>query len=103
MFDALPAAITTPDHLAALQDIVDQLNLGDMPPSEEKQPARDEARAVITLLTKQIASARTTLASTGRQTDGAPSLDSSTCATSMDEFPTDIARTSIGTLTSLSG
>ena len=67
-FDALPAAVTHADHLTDLQDIIDQLNLGDMPPPEEKQPTSDERRALIALLTQQAAAGRAALASTGGQT-----------------------------------
>lgn len=67
-FDALPAAVSHPDHLTDLQDILDQLNLGDMPPPEEKQPPPEEVRALVALLTKQAAEGRATLASTGGQT-----------------------------------
>jgi hypothetical protein len=67
-FDELPAAIATHDQLADFQDIIDQLNLGEMPPAEEKQPARAEVSAVVALLTQQAASGRAQLASTGGQT-----------------------------------
>ena len=67
-FDTLPAAITHPDHLTDFQDIIDQLNLGDMPPPEEKQPPPAELRAIVALLTQQTAESRARLASTGGQT-----------------------------------
>ncbi len=67
-FDALPAAVTHADQLTDLQDIIDQLTLGDMPPAEEKQPAPEERRAIIALLTRQAAEGRARLASTGGQT-----------------------------------
>jgi hypothetical protein len=66
--DQLPAAITTHDHLADFQDIIDQLNLGEMPPAEEKQPTRAEVSAIVELLTRQAAAGRAQLASTGGQT-----------------------------------
>ncbi len=67
-FDALPAAVSHPDHLTDFQDIIDQLNLGDMPPPEEKQPPPAEVRAIVALLTQQAAAGRAQLASTGGQT-----------------------------------
>ncbi|MEY2881426.1 MAG: hypothetical protein RLZZ15_3806, partial [Verrucomicrobiota bacterium] len=67
-FDALPAAISHADHLTDFQDIIDQLNLGDMPPPEEKQPPPAEVRALVALLTQQAAEGRAQLASTGGQT-----------------------------------
>jgi hypothetical protein len=67
-FDVLPAAVTHHDHLTDFQDIIDQLNLGEMPPPEEKQPARTEVAALVELLTRQAGEGRARLASTGGQT-----------------------------------
>ena len=51
-----------------LQDVVDQLNLGEMPPAEKKQPGTDEVRAVVSVLTQLIGEGHARLASTGGQT-----------------------------------
>ena len=46
-FDALPRQISDDNQLVDTQDIVDLLNLGEMPPKEERQPTDAERRAVI--------------------------------------------------------
>ncbi|MHC4875547.1 MAG: DUF1592 domain-containing protein [Planctomycetota bacterium] len=53
-FDRLTGTITDDNSLVDLQDILDQLNLGEMPPSDQKQPAAAETRTVIAWLTKAI-------------------------------------------------
>jgi hypothetical protein len=50
-FDGLTGEIADDNGLVDLQDIVDQLNLGEMPPKEAKQPPSHERRAVIGWLT----------------------------------------------------
>ncbi|MBL9190523.1 MAG: DUF1592 domain-containing protein [Opitutaceae bacterium] len=67
-FDQLPATVDQPDTLGDFQDIIDQLNLGEMPPPEEKQPPRAEIQKIVELLTQQAAEGRAKLASTGGQT-----------------------------------
>ncbi len=67
-FDTLPATITHADQLTEVQDVIDQLNLGEMPPAEEKQPTRAEVAAIVEYLTRQAADGRTRLASTGGRT-----------------------------------
>src|SRR4051794_29419372 len=51
-FDHLSLPATKGEDLTDLQDIVDQLNLGDMPPKKAKQPPHDEREAVVASLTK---------------------------------------------------
>ena len=54
-FDTLSASISNEDDLLQYQDILDQLNLGEMPPEDAKQPAVAERRRVIAFLTDRIA------------------------------------------------
>ncbi len=68
-FDELALTVTQPDHLLDLQDIIDQLNLGEMPPAKAKQhPDTPEVRAAIDLLTQLVADGQSRFASTGAQT-----------------------------------
>ena len=60
-FDTLPAQIKKLSDLERYQEIVDQLNLGDMPPDDEDQPSKVERKSVIDHLTAQIAEARIAL------------------------------------------
>ncbi len=54
-FDQLPGAIGDDKSLTVYQEILDQLNLGAMPPKEAKRPPAEELKAVIRSLTKTIA------------------------------------------------
>ena len=67
-FDQLPPAITKLEELESWQEILDQLNLGDMPPEKEKQPAKTEVLAVIRSITESIAEAHPRLAGKGQHT-----------------------------------
>lgn len=68
-FDELALPVAHPDTLTELQDAIDQLNLGEMPPAKaERQPAPEEVRAMVEQLTKLVADGRQTLASTGART-----------------------------------
>ena len=67
-FDTLPASVEKPGTLIEFQDIIDQLNLGEMPPAKEKQPDAHEVREVIARLTQLVAEGQARLASTGGQT-----------------------------------
>lgn len=67
-FDQLALPAQRADDIVDLQDIIDQLNLGDMPPKKSKQPTVGETKAIITALTSAAAEARTRLQSTGAQT-----------------------------------
>lgn len=53
-FDSLTGEIPDDDALIALQDILDQLNLGEMPPSEARQPTTEQRRKVTSWLTIHI-------------------------------------------------
>ena len=66
-FDQLPLTVVKADTLGDFQDIVDQLNLGEMPPAKEKQPAAAEVQKVVAYLTAQVTAGHARLASTGRQ------------------------------------
>jgi len=54
-FDVLSGRIADDNDLIDLQDILDQLNLSEMPPPDEAQPSDDERRMVIAWLTDAIA------------------------------------------------
>jgi mono/diheme cytochrome c family protein len=64
-FDRLALPANDADTLALLQDALDQLNLGDMPPAKAKQPPADQRRAAIDALTRAVADGRARVASTG--------------------------------------
>ena len=53
-FDVLSYPISDDDELIDFQDMLDLLNLGDMPPEEEKQPGDSEKQAVINWLTRAV-------------------------------------------------
>ena len=67
-FDQLPPAITKLEELESWQEILDQLNLGDMPPEKEKQPAKTDVLAVIKSITESIAEAHPRLSGKGQHT-----------------------------------
>ncbi len=67
-WDQLNLPVSNADAVLDLQDILDQLNLGEMPPKKAKQPGEDERRQAISLLTETVAGARAEFASTGGQT-----------------------------------
>ena len=67
-FEQLPPAITKLEELESWQEILDQLNLGDMPPEKEKQPAKTDVLAVIKSITESIAEAHPRLAGKGQHT-----------------------------------
>ena len=56
------------DALLELQDILDQLNLGEMPPKKAKQPPEQELRQAIAVLTETVAGARSQISTAGGQT-----------------------------------
>ena len=62
-FDTLPDNISSASDLERYQDIVDQLNLQEMPPEDESQPSEAERAAMIKALTSKIAGARAEFAS----------------------------------------
>lgn len=64
-FDDLHLPVTDLDGIIAVQDIIDQLNLGDMPPKKSAQPNESERRSVVEALTAMVAEARRNLAANG--------------------------------------
>lgn len=64
-FDTLPEQIRSLDELERYQEIVDQLNLENMPPEGEPQPTAEERAKVISRLTRQITVAHGELNSSG--------------------------------------
>lgn len=67
-FDGLGSSITDLRQLELWQEVVDQLNLGEMPPPKEKQPLAAEMEKIIASITKGITAARAELVSNGRHT-----------------------------------
>jgi Protein of unknown function (DUF1592)/Protein of unknown function (DUF1588)/Protein of unknown function (DUF1585)/Protein of unknown function (DUF1587)/Protein of unknown function (DUF1595)/Planctomycete cytochrome C len=68
-FDQLVLPVAKADTLIELQDAIDQLNLGEMPPEKARQhPDASEVRAVIAQLTRTVTEGRARFASTGGQT-----------------------------------
>ncbi len=68
-FDQLSLPVSNADALVELQDILDQLNLGAMPPKEAKRrPDAKVVRETVERLTQLVADGRTRLTSTGGQT-----------------------------------
>ncbi len=67
-FDTLPATIKDFRQQEQWQEMVDQLNLGEMPPEDEKQPSQAELLFAIKTLTEDIARARENFAGTSRHT-----------------------------------
>ena len=57
-FDHLTGNPKTLDDAEGLQEILDQLNLAEMPPEDEKQPKPEETRQVVTYLTEVLENAR---------------------------------------------
>ena len=53
-FDKLTGEISDDNSLVDLQDILDQLNLGEMPPKDARQPSDEERRRVTAWLTTRI-------------------------------------------------
>ena len=64
-FDTLPDTISSASDFERIQEIVDQLNLSEMPPEGEPQPSVTERASVIEALTKKIAKAQTEFVGTG--------------------------------------
>ncbi|HAQ99440.1 MAG TPA: hypothetical protein DCR61_08820 [Verrucomicrobiales bacterium] len=60
-FDMLPDRITNLEHLMVYQEIVDQLNLGNMPPEGKPQPSIKERSLMVAHLTRRLATARAEL------------------------------------------
>jgi hypothetical protein len=66
-FDKLTLPAADADTVTLLQDILDQLNLDDMPPKKSKQPTADLRKAAVDELTRVIADGRSRIISTGGQ------------------------------------
>jgi len=64
-FDTLPSTITSLDHLERWQEVVDVLNLEEMPPEDEPSPSAAERAKIIATLTAFIAEGNERLADTG--------------------------------------
>ena len=67
-FDTLGKDLSKVQNLEIWQGMLDQLNLGQMPPKKEPQPTRDETKRAIDLLTQSLAVAYQKAQSTGGQT-----------------------------------
>jgi cytochrome c553 len=59
-FDSLAGDPSALDEAEMLQDILDQLNLGEMPPEGKKQPSESELKEIVGHLTKTLKKARET-------------------------------------------
>ena len=67
-FDTLTNEIQTPDEALLWQEILDQLNLGEMPPKKEKQPQKAELLAAVDAITQSLADAAQRFKGTGAHT-----------------------------------
>ena len=67
-FDQLVLPVAKADTLIEIKDILDQINLGEMPPKKSKQPSSDEQKAFIEQITQELTKGRQALASTGGST-----------------------------------
>ena len=67
-FDQLALPVAKVDTLIELKDILDQINLGEMPPKKSKQPSSEEQKAFIEQITQALTQGREALASTGGST-----------------------------------
>ncbi len=67
-FDKLTTTIKTPDDALLWQEILDQLNKGEMPPKKEKQPPRTELLAAVDAITQSVADATQRFKATGAHT-----------------------------------
>ncbi|MCH2065018.1 MAG: DUF1592 domain-containing protein [Roseibacillus sp.] len=64
-FDTLSSQIKSLNDLERYQEIVDLLNLGEMPPEDEPQPTAEERARVIAHLTQKLVTARAELSDSG--------------------------------------
>ena len=67
-FDKLTNEIQTPDDALLWQEILDQLNLGEMPPKKEKQPSKTELLAAVDAITQSIRDASLRFKGSGSHT-----------------------------------
>jgi len=64
-FDHLVLPVVKTDTLIEIKDILDQINLGEMPPKKSKQPSPEETKAFVDHMTQALFKGREKLASTG--------------------------------------
>ena len=64
-FDTLPSKISSLNDLERYQEILDQLNLAEMPPEKEPQPSANERAEMIDHLTQKISTAHEEFGDTG--------------------------------------
>ncbi len=57
-FDHVTADLSNLENAEAMQEILDQLNLAEMPPEDEKQPSEAELKSMVDWLTASLAKAR---------------------------------------------
>ena len=67
-FDTLSYPISDDNTLIDYQDILDLLNLGDMPPEDEEQPSSDQRQAIVDWLTQEVTKAYESRSFTGGET-----------------------------------
>lgn len=68
-FDTLALDVDSPEQIERWQEVVDQLNLGNMPPPDaQRHPADQQAQQLVERLTASLAAARKAHLSTGGQT-----------------------------------
>lgn len=67
-FDELKLPASDLDTLIAIDDILEQINLGDMPPKKSPQPTPEEREIFLEQMADALAQARETLSSTGSST-----------------------------------
>lgn len=67
-FDTLVLPVSNTDTLIDLKDILDQVNLGDMPPKDAAQPSPEELKSFIEHATQSFTQGREALAGTGGST-----------------------------------
>ena len=53
-FDGLNQDFSSIETLEAWQEILDQINLGEMPPEKEKQPSAEETKAIVEAITGKL-------------------------------------------------
>lgn len=66
-FDSVGNAITSVDQAEHFQEILDQLNLGEMPPEDEDQPSPEQLSGIVKFLTSNLAKARANSQDSGGQ------------------------------------
>ena len=66
--DTLGKDLTKHENLEIWQGVLDQLNLGEMPPKKQPQPSREEVKSIVENLSKSLKLAYAKARSTGGQT-----------------------------------